>query len=174
MIIRKKQGAALAFEGGNRNCKSIGGTHGGILKSKRIANGGSILFFLSNVGRKSDSLCWSNSFLVLTILSASQTKYPSGGVTKALLTGSTTQIQSARPDFQINMVDIDEAQMTTVPPAERLHRAVEVFTSTCSTQPKALQVCKISPFQGQVTRFSDAAVPQHAYRVSPLSATPGG
>ena len=82
--------------------------------------------------------------LVQQLSSANTVRKPDknlpGGVTKALLTGSTTQTQNAKPDSQINVVDIDEAQVTTVPPAERLYRTVEVLTSTCSTQPKAHQV----------------------------------
>ena len=174
MIHRKDQGVVFALEGCNQNCKSIGGAHGGTLKSKRIANVSLSLFIVSNVGRKSDSLCWSSSFPV-SIVSVSQTKHPSGGVTKALLTtGSTTQIQNTRPDFQTNVVDIDETQVTTVPPAEHFYRAVEVSTRTCSTQPSAHQVCKISPLPGQVTQYSETAVPMHANRVCPLRATPGG
>ena len=173
MIRRKDQGVALALEGGNRICKSIGGAHRGTLKSKRVANGGLSSFIASNVKKKSDSLCWSNSF-PMPILSESQTKNHSGGVIKATLTGSTTHIQNSRPDFQINVVDLDEAQVMTVPPAERLYRAVEVLTSTCSAQPRAHQVCKIPPLPVQVTRFSEAAVPKHACKVCPLSATPGG
>ena len=137
MIRRKDQGVALAPEGGNGDCKSIGGAHGGRFKSKRIVNDGLSLLIVSNVGRKSDSLCWSNSFPV-PILSASQTKHPSGGVTKALLAGRTTQIQNVRPNSQTNVVDINEAQVTTVLPTER-------FTGRQRFQPApAQQLYRIS------------------------------
>ena len=51
MIRRNDQGVALAPKGGSRDCKSIGGAHGGTLKSKRIANSGLSLFIeLNKVG----------------------------------------------------------------------------------------------------------------------------
>ena len=68
--------------------------------------------------------------LVQQLSSANTVRKPDeqsvGGVTKTLLTGSATQNQSARPDFQINVVHNGEAQIPSVPPAERLYRAVEV------------------------------------------------
>ena len=110
----------------------------------------------------------------MLILSESQTKKTCGGVIKALLAGSTTQYQNARPCFRVNVVDINEAQVTTVPAAERVYWAAEALTNACSTQSRAHQVCKTSPLPGQVTRPSEASVLNHAQSICPLSVTADG